>query len=82
MNRELLEDSVDVLKHIRTELQGSVENSVIVELNKVIQDLEEAQRSGIDTAIKALEILLILGQLVERIPEIAKVIDSLVSMLK
>lgn len=77
MSPELLRDSVEVLKGIRAELQGDVESSVIAQLDKVIQDLETAQESGVDTAIKALEILLLLGQFVEKIPEIAKAIDFL-----
>lgn len=77
MDKELLRDSVDVLKCIRAELQGNVESSVIAQLDKVIEDLETAQTSGIDATIKALEILLLLGQFIEKIPEIAKMIDHL-----
>ena len=79
MNNELLSDSVDVLKCIRAELQSDVESSVIVQLDQVIQDLETAQTSGIDTAIKALEILLLLGSLIEKIPAIAEAIGRLVT---
>jgi hypothetical protein len=78
MNRELLSDSVAVLKCIRAELQSDVESSVIAQLDKVIQDLEAAQESGMETAIKALEILLLLGSLIEKIPAIAEAIDFLV----
>lgn len=79
MKRELLSDSVCVLKCIRAELQSDVESSVVVRLDKVIQDLESAQESGIDTAITALEILVLLGSLIEKIPAIAEAIDILVT---
>ena len=75
MREELLSDSVDVLKCIRAELQSNVKSSVIAELDKVIQDLEAAQESGIDTAKTALEILRFLGSLIEKIPAIASAIE-------
>ena len=68
MNHELLNDSVDMLKHIRTELQGNVESSVIEQLNTVIQELEAAQDSGIETAKKVLEVLFLLGNIIEKNP--------------
>ncbi len=77
MKHTLLRDSVGALKCIRAELQGNVESSVMVRLDKVIKDLEAAEQSGTDAAITASELLRLLGSLIEKIPAIAEVIGNL-----
>jgi hypothetical protein len=83
MRKSLLRNSVDVLKHIRAELQGSVEDSVVRELDDVIHNLDKAaQTDSAEVAIKALDVLFLLGQLVEKLPEIAKAIEYLTLLIK
>lgn len=81
MNKELLRNSVDVLKHIRAELPDTVEDSVISQLDNVIQELEAAQNSGTEIAVRALDVLLLLGKLIEKLPEIASAIEYLMLLI-
>ena len=82
LDKELLKDSVDVLKHIRTELYGTVESSVISRLDKVIKDLETAQGNGTEIAVRALDVLFVLGSVIEKLPEIAGAIQYLETLLR
>ena len=82
MDKKLLGDSVSVLKQIRTELHGNVENNVLKQLDKVIQDLETAKQGKPERVITALELLVLLGTLVEKAPQFAQVLEHLIQLIK
>jgi hypothetical protein len=80
MNTQLLSDSVELLKSIRAESLGSVEDGVIAELDQVIQDLEVAQQDC-SRQYNALDVLFILGTILEHVPAIAKTVEHLIHLL-
>ena len=82
MDKKLLKDSVSVLKQIRTELHGNVENNALLQLDKVIQDLETVRQGKSERAITALELLVLLGTLVEKAPQFAQVLEHLTRLIK
>jgi len=82
MNKALLSDSLEVLKQLREELHDSVEDSVIDRLDHVIADLETAQSGKSERVIQAHEILLLLGTLIEHVPEIAEIIQNLIKLVE
>lgn len=82
MDKKLLKDSVSVLKQIRAELPGNVENYVFLQLDKVIQDLETARQGKSERVVTALELLVLLGTLVEKAPQFAQVLEHLTRLIK
>jgi hypothetical protein len=82
MDQLLLSDSLEVLNVLRAELHDSVEDSVIDQLDEVIANLEAAQSDKTDTVVRALEILVILGTLIEKVPDIASTIQYLLQMIE
>ncbi len=82
MDKELLRNSAAILIEIRAELHGNVEDSVVEQLDEVIHDLEAAQSGKTERVITALEILLLLGTLIEKVPEIAKTLEFLTLLIK
>ena len=74
--RSLIGVSLDLLYAIRAEVHGSVENSVIEQLDEVIKKLQEADENGAKK-FTALEILSMLGKVVELIPAIALLLEWL-----
>jgi hypothetical protein len=65
MKAELLKSSIDMLKSVRFELHGNVENSVLEMLDKAISDLESFQQAPEE--ISADEVLHFLGQVLEKL---------------
>lgn len=80
MKKQVLRDSVDLLKQIKTELPNNVESSVVINLEKVIADCEAELESRNDNTVKASELLLLLEVFV-MIPEIAEAINYLVDAI-
>lgn len=76
MNTQLLRDSLEILKDIRAEVQGTVEDSVIDELDCVINRLEGALSSPFIN-IDPVSILMILAKVIASLPEIADAIKRL-----
>jgi hypothetical protein len=81
MKDQLLRDSVDLLRRIRAEVQTTVEDSVIHDLDKVIHDLEDIQKRR-PNSYDTLEVLLLLGKAIEYLPQIADALQHLKHMLK
>lgn len=80
---KLLKNSVELLKSIRQELHGSVDDSVIEELDKVIQDLETAQkRRNMGQAIDIAKLFVSFGTLLVKFPELAQAIEALIEIIK
>lgn len=82
MDEELLGNSVDILKEIRAGLHDNVEDSVVEKLDEVIHDLEASQFGNTKKVITALEILILLGTLMQKVPEIAATIEFLTQLIK
>ena len=59
MNQELVREAVQVLKTLRADKYGKVEDSVADELDEIIQELESSLQTGSepDLAQRALELL-------------------------
>ena len=78
MNRQLLRDSIDVLKDIRAELPGNTDGSVLSRLDRTIRELEVMlEKSDTSLEIKSSDVLKLIGKVVEKLPEIIMVIDKL-----
>ena len=80
MNDELLRSSVEVLKSLRAELHGNVEDSVIGQLDKVIRDLEAAQQES-SGRYSSMELLFLLGSILEKLPAIVGAIELLAHLV-
>ena len=80
MNAELLRNSVDALIMLRSELQGSVEDSVIEKLDEVVNHLKALQQHPDE--ISAHDVLYILGAILENVPVIVELIHLLTTLLK
>ena len=76
MDTQLLRDTLETLKDVRVEVQGTVENSVIDDLDRVINMLEDALNSPFIN-IDPLEVLMFLAKVVANLPEIADAIKHL-----
>jgi hypothetical protein len=76
MNTQLLRDTLETLKDVRAEVQGTVENSVIDDLDRVINMLEDALNSPFIN-IDPLEVLMFLAKVIANLPEIADAIKHL-----
>ena len=73
MNEQLLKDSVEVLKDLRTELHGKAEDCVLVALNKVIADLEQALLEN-PAKMTPKDILVLVGSILEKLPAIVEAV--------
>ena len=80
---KLLKDSTEMLKNIRVELHGSVDDSVLKQLDSVILDLEAAQKKqDMGQAIDVAKLLVSFGMLLTKFPELAKAIEAIVELIK
>ena len=76
MNKRLLRDTLEVLKNLRAEVQGTVETRVIDELDKAIKKLEDIQNDPF-ISIDPMDVLILLAKVLENLPQIADVIKRL-----
>ena len=76
MNKRLLRDTLEVLKNLRAEVQGTVETRVIDELDKAIKRLEDIQNDPF-ISIDPMDVLILLAKVLENLPQIADVIKRL-----
>lgn len=70
MQQELFESSIEALKDLRDELRGKVEDSTFQKLDKIINDLEHANKRN-PWKVSKLDMLKALGIVLEAIPAIA-----------
>lgn len=80
MEANLLKNSIDTLKSIRSELHSNVESSVLEMLDEAISDLEYIQQNS--EQISAHDVLHILGQVLEKLPMIVELIHILANATK
>lgn len=73
MNTQLLRDTLETLKDVRAEVQGTVANSVVDELDEVIKELEDALHSRV-LSIDPVDVLMFLAKVIVNLPEIADAI--------
>ena len=76
MSKKLLSDTLEVLKNLRAEVQGTVETRVIDELDKAIKKLEDIQNNPF-ISIDPMDVLILLAKVLENLPQIADVIKRL-----
>jgi hypothetical protein len=76
MSKKLLRDTLEVLKNLRAEVQGTVETRVIDELDKAIKRLEDIQNDPF-ISIDPMDVLILLAKVLENLPQIADVIKRL-----
>jgi hypothetical protein len=81
MSQQLLREAIDVLRDIRMEIHGVAEDSVISQLDKVIDHLEADLISGRCHRINAKDLLVMLGWILESLPEFAKILDRVIKHL-
>ena len=80
MNADLLRSSIDTLKSVRLELHGNVESSTLEMLDKAIFDLENLQQDS--DHISTRDVLNVLGQVLEKLPMIVKLIQIVSNSMK
>ena len=76
MNKRLLRDTLEVLYSLRAVVHDTVEDRVIDELDKAIKQLEDAQDDPL-TSIDPMFVLMLLGRLLENLPQIVDAIKHL-----
>ena len=76
MNKRLLRDTLEVLYGLRAEVQDTVDERVIDELDKAIKQLEDAQNDPL-ISIDPMDVLMLLGKLLENLPQIVDAIKHL-----
>ena len=72
MNENLLRSSVATLTMLRSELHGSVADSVLETLDEVIKDLEALQQKP--NEISAHDVLYIMGAVLDIVPAIVEIV--------
>jgi len=80
MNADLLRSSIDTLKSVRLELHGNIESSTLEMLDKAIFDLENLQQDS--DHISTRDVLNVLGQVLEKLPMIVKLIQIVSNSMK
>jgi len=80
MKADLLRSSIDTLKSVRLELHGNVESSTLEMLDKAIFDLENLQQDS--DHISTRDVLNVLGQVLEKLPMIVKLIQIVSNSMK
>ena len=76
MSKKLLRDTLEVLKDLRAEVQDTVDERVIDELDKAIKQLEDAQNDP-RISIDPMYVLMLLGKVLENLPQIVDAIKHL-----
>lgn len=76
MNKRLLRDTLEVLYSLRDEVQDTVDERVIDELDRAIKQLEDAQNDPL-ISIDPVDVLMLLGKLLENLPQIVDAIKHL-----
>lgn len=72
----LLMETLELLEEVRAEVHDDVDDSVVEQLDEAIRMLKQAQHSK-GAKLSSYDLLTILGQVVQALPAIAKLIDLL-----
>ena len=78
----LLKDSILALQELRKELQGSVEDSVIQQLDEVIAELQLLGGSELELQLNKWKILILFAEALLLIPSVAENVVSLIQMVE
>lgn len=76
MNLELLKNSIEILKEIRSKLDGVADDSVLYQLDNVIIKLQADYEEG-NCSINREELLYILGKFLTQLPLIYDLVEKL-----
>lgn len=76
MNTQLLRDTLETLKDVRAEVQGTVASSVVDDLDCVINRLEDALHSPF-ISINPFDVLMLLAKVIAGLPDIADAMKHL-----
>ena len=74
-NDDLLEKSIELVRQVRDEIQSSTEDSIIERMDTAILMLESIQANGREYSM--VEILNILGSVIELLPTIISIIKTI-----
>ena len=80
MNEKLLGESIEALISLRMELHGSVDESVLETLDKVISDLDAVRNEP--SKASAQDALRLLGTVLDKLPAIVEIIHILSNVFK
>jgi hypothetical protein len=81
MDAKLLKISIEILDDIRSKIDGAVDDSVINQLDKVIQELEADYKKG-NSDMSSEKLLFILGKSLEHLPLICELVEKLVKKMQ
>jgi hypothetical protein len=80
MDERLLGEAIEALIMLRMELHGSVDDSVLQTLDKVISDLEASRNEP--SKVSAQDALRLLGTVLDKLPAIVEIIRILSNVFK
>ena len=80
MDERLLGEAIEALIMLRMELHGSVDDSVLQTLDKVISDLEASRNEP--NKVSAQDALRLLGTVLDKLPAIVEIIRILSNVFK
>ena len=80
MDERLLGEAIEALMMLRLELHGSVDDSVLQTLDKVIFDLEAARNDP--SRVSAQAALRLLGTVLDKLPAIVEILRMLSNVFK
>lgn len=78
MQEVLLRNSIEILQCLQMELQGQVEESVIERLDEAVNNLVELRGNSQVDAESALRILVLLADILAKIPSVASAVGALI----
>jgi hypothetical protein len=82
MTDRLLEDSIVALQELGMELQGSVEDGVVQQLNEVISKLQLLRGSELELQANKWQMRILFAQAILLIPSIAESVATLVQFVE
>ena len=74
MNDSYLHETLELLRDVRVEVHGGVDDSIVEQLDEAIRLLEEAQHSQ-SAKLSRRDALIILGKVIEHLPTIVRLIE-------
>ncbi len=80
MDERLLGEAIEALILLRMELHGSVDDSVLETIDKVISDLDAARDEP--RKISAYDALRLLGSVLDKLPVIVEILRILLNVFK
>ena len=75
MNKIFLKEVLDVLVSVQKELSKHAESNVVLELNRIIDELKKEIDKG--NTINAADVLVLVGKALDRLPSVVRLIELL-----